>query len=133
MLDVTAARAAVRQLLTVKLGNEVQVVVGADQLTPPCLLIGMPTITYQGGAQGFDQAEWPLFAILPRTHDEAAVERADRWIAREGPESVRAILMEDQTWGGTIAGLFVRTAVAEIYEGPTGQLPDYRWDLEVVA
>lgn len=130
-LDFTAARAAAKSLLEAALGAEVQVVVSPDQITPPCLLIGMPTVNYQAGAQSIDQADWPVYAVLPRIHDEAAVERSDRWISRDGTESVRRILMEDQSWVGTIAGVFVRSAVAEVGEGSGAQLPEYRWDLEV--
>lgn len=127
-LDLTAARAAMVKILETALGATVQVAVAPDQMTPPCLLVGMPTVDYHTTAGGLDEAEWPLFAVLPRTHDVAAVECSDRWVSSDGPESVRKILMADQTWAGTITGVFIRRAVAEISDY---QLPSYRWDMEV--
>lgn len=125
---IASARAALVRILEAELGTNTQVVVAPDQVTPPCLLIGMPTIDYGTTGGGLMELVWPLFAILPRAHDVAAVAQADAWVA---PDGVRRIVMADQSWAGTISAVFIRSAVAELYDGPTGQLPQYRWDMEV--
>lgn len=131
-LNVTAVRAAMAHQLDAALGTEVQIATAPDQLTPPCLLIGMPTVRYhQSMARGLDSMELPLFAVLPRVHDQAAVDLADAWISGAGPTSLLTILHADPTLDGACQTLVVREAVAELWDGPTGQLPAYHWTVEV--
>lgn len=111
---------------------DVQIATAPDQLTPPCLLIGMPTIRYhQAMARGLDSMDVPIFGILPRAHDQAAVDQADEWISGTGPRSLLTILEADQSLGGACQTLVVREAVAELWEASNGLLPCYRWTVEV--
>lgn len=131
MADV---RAAIADALRAVLLAETQIATAPDQLNPPCLLIGMPTVRYhQAMARGLDAMEIPIFGILPRIHDQAAVDQADEWISGTGSRSVLTILEADPTLGGACQTLVVREAVAELWEYPSGgaQLPSYHWLVEV--
>lgn len=131
-LNVTAVRAAMAHTLDVALGTEVQVATAPDQLTPPCLLIGLPSVRYhQSFARGLDVMELPIFAVLPRTHDQAAVDLADAWISGTGATSILTLLEADQTLGGACQTLKVAEAVTELWDGPVGQLPAIHWTVEV--
>lgn len=113
---------------------DVQIATAPDQLTPPCLFIGMPSIRYhQAMARGLDSMEIPIIGILPRVHDQAAVDQADEWISGTGPRSLLTILHTDPSLGGACQTLVVREAVAELWDLPAGsaQLPAYRWTVEV--
>jgi hypothetical protein len=131
-LNVTAVRAAMAQRLEVAFGAEVQIATAPDQLTPPCLYLGMPSIHYnQSFARGMDTMDFPIYGILPRTHDQAAVDQADRWVSGTGPESVLTIIQTDQTLGGACQSLAVRDCMAEIWLTGGVDLPDYHWTVEV--
>lgn len=141
-LGVGRVRAAMGEKLDTYLGADVQVATAPDQVTPPCLLIGMPDITYNAsfnartGAlvsrQGIDSMRMPIYGILPGVHDQAAVDAADEWISGTGPRSVIEILQGDQTLGGACASLVVTSAEPDRWqESDTGSLPAYRWTVEV--
>lgn len=133
-IRMSEIRAAMAEALTDALLADVQVATAPDQLTPPSLLIGMPTIRYhQAMARGLDSMEIPIFGVLPRVHDQAAVDQADEWISGTGHRSVLTILEADPTLGGACQTLVVREAVAELWDLPSGsaQLPAYRWTVEV--
>jgi hypothetical protein len=131
-IKVSEVRAGMAAQLDVAFGTEVQVATAPDQITPPCLLIGMPTIEYhQAFQRGLDKMEIPIFGILPRTHDQAAVDLADLWISGAGPQSVLTLLEQDRTLGGACQTLVVRDAVAEIYTTGAIDLPTYHWTVEV--
>ena len=131
-LNVSAVRAAVAHELDVAFGTEVQIATAPDQLNPPCFLIWMPSMTYHGSfARGIDSMELPIFGVLPRTHDQAAVDLADAWVSGTGPQSVLTILEADKTLGGACQTLVTRDAQYELYPGPTGELPAYHWTIEV--
>jgi hypothetical protein len=131
-VNVAAVRAGMQHQLSAALGLEVQVATAPDQLTPPCLLIGMPSIDYHASfARGLDVMMMPIYGVLPRIHDQAAVDQADAWIAGVGPQSVRVILEDDPTLDGACQTLGVGEATAELWDGPVDQLPAYHWAVEV--
>lgn len=141
-LKAGTVRAALAAKLGEALGADVQVATAPDQVTPPCLLIGMPAVTYNAsfnartGAlvarQGIDSMLMPIYGILPGVHDQAAVDTADEWISGTGPRSVIEILQGDQTLGGACASLVVPNAEPDRWqESDTGSLPAYRWTVEV--
>lgn len=130
-LNVSAVRAAMAHQLEVAFGTEVQIATAPDQLTPPCLLIGMPSMRYhQALARGLDSMELPVYGILPRTHDQAAVDLADAWVSGSGPQSILTILEADQTLGGACSTLVTRDALAETWNG-TPEFPSIHWTIEV--
>lgn len=131
-LRVSDVRAAMAQVLEVAFGAEVQIATAPDQLTPPCLLIGMPSMSYHGAmARGVDSMELPVYGIMPRVHDQAAVDLADAWISGTGPQSVLTLVEADRSLGGACQTLVVRDALAEIWPSATGDLPAYHWTVEV--
>jgi hypothetical protein len=131
-LNVTAVRAAMAQRLEVALGAEVQIATAPDQITPPCLYLGMPSMEYhQSFARGVDSMRFPIYGMMPRTHDQAAVDLSDRWMSGSGPESLLTILETDQTLGGACQTLVVRDATAEIWLTGGVDLPAYHWTVEV--
>ncbi len=141
-IKVGQVRAAMADKLGEVLGADVQVATAPDQVTPPCLLIGMPDVTYNAsfnartGAlvarQGIDSMSMPIYGILPGVHDQAAVDAADEWISGTGPRSVVEILQADPTLGGACASLVVRSTDPDRWqESDTGSLPAYRWTVEV--
>jgi hypothetical protein len=132
-LNVTNVRAAMANVLDVAYGTQVQIATAPDQITPPCLLIGMPSLEYHGSftRRGIDGMTLPVYGILPRTHDQAAVDLADRWVSGIGPESLLVVLEADQTLGGACATLVVKSATAELWQSTNGPLPDYHWTVEV--
>lgn len=141
-LKVGQVRAAMASALDEVLGADVQVATAPDQVTPPCLLIGMPAVAYNASfnartgslvaRQGIDSMRMPVYGILPGVHDQAAVDAADEWISGTGPRSVIEILQADQTLGGACAALVVPDAEPDRWqESDTGSLPAYRWTVEV--
>jgi hypothetical protein len=131
-LAVSGVRTAMAAALDEALGGDVQVITAADQVTPPCLLIGMPSVEYHRAfKRGLDSMRIPIHGILPRTHDQAAVDQADDWISGEGPRSVLTILELDQTLGGACQALVVRTADPQTWPTGQGDLPSYEWTVEV--
>lgn len=135
-LKVGRIRAAIAHLLETELGAEMQIATAPDQLTPPCLLIGMPDIDYNlAAARGLDQAEFPIYLVLPRTHDQAAVDLADEIISGSGPRSVVEILQRTVTTEGALDGacqtLTVPRGEATSYLHSTGDFPAYRFTVEV--
>jgi len=131
-LDVGAVRAGIRSRLEAGLGGEVQVITSPDQLTPPCLLIGMPEMEYDKTfGRGVDVMRIPIHAILPRTHDQAAVDLSDAWISGAGHSSLITILYQDRTYGGSCSTSRLIDALPEFWPGGSGELPSYQWTLEV--
>ena len=131
-LDVPAVREGLRRILENQLGGEIQVATAPDQVTPPCLLIGMPRVTYhQAFRRGLDTSTWPLYALFPRTHDQSAIDASDRWISGGGPESVVTIVNAAKTLGGACDAAMVIDATPDLWPGSTGELPAYRFDIEV--
>jgi hypothetical protein len=131
-LKASKVRAALAQKLEVALGAEVQVATAPDQVSPPCLLIGLLTIEYHAAyARGLDAAELPITLILPRVHDQQAVDTADELISGSGARSVLQILQSDQTLGGACQALVVKRADPESFLSGTTDLPAYRWTVEV--
>lgn len=131
-LDVPVVRQGIKQLLTIALGTEVQIATAPDQLTPPCLFIGMPAMEYHKAFQrGLDVMNIPIHAILPRTADQGAVDKADEWISGDGPTAVVNIVNGDKTLSGACQSSVVKTAIPEVWPGSTGELPSYVFDLEV--
>lgn len=131
-LALSAIRQAMAQTLEAAYGSEVQVATAPDQITPPCLMIGMASVTYHESAQrGVDSCEWSLWAILPRISDQAAVDLADEWASSSGDRSLAVVLEDDQTLGGACQTLVVRSAVMEIWSSAMGDLPAIRWTIGV--
>ncbi len=131
-LKASKVRAAVAHQLEVALGTEVQVATAPDQISPPCLLVGLLAIEYHVSyARGLDVAELPITLILPRVHDQQAVDTADELISGSGPRSVLEILQADQTLGGASQALVVRRADPESYLSGAADLPAYRWTVEI--
>lgn len=131
-LNVSNVRAAMAHVLEVALGSDTQIATAPDRIRPPCLLIGLPTVRYHGSfARGTDVMEIPIYGILPRSHDQAAVDAADEWISGYGPRSILTILETDRTLGGACASLVTREAVAEIWQAASGDLPTIHWTVEV--
>lgn len=135
-LKVSKVRGAMAQLLEVALGAEMQIATAPDQLTQPCLLIGMPDIQYNASfARGLDSAEFPVYLILPRTHDQAAVDTSDEIISGSGPRSLVQILQDTVTTTGALGGacqtLTVPRGEATTYLHSTGDFPAYRFLVEV--
>ena len=135
-LQVGRVRTAMAHLFEVALGAEMQIATAPDQLTQPCLLIGMPDIDYNlAAARGLDSAEFPVYLVLPRTHDQAAVDLADEIISGSGPRSVVQILQDTITTTGALGGacqtLAVPRSEATSYLHSTGDCPAYRFTVEV--
>lgn len=131
-LRVSAVRAAMANVLEVAFGTEVQVATAPDQLTPPCLLLAMPTVDYgNSGGREPDSMRIPIHGVVPRIHDQAAVDLVDAWISGSGPRSVVGILQADPTLGGVCLTLEGVDAVPEIYPTAQGDLPSYRWTVQV--
>lgn len=131
-LDVSAVRAGLRTLLENRLGGEVQVATAPDQITPPCLLIGMPELEYHKAfKRGLDRMELPVFAIFPRAHDQAATDRSDAWISGEGSESFVTIVGSDKTLGGTCQASQVTGVTSDFSPAAVGELPTYEFNIEV--
>lgn len=135
-LKVGTVRAALAHHLETAAGTELQVATAPDQLTPPCLLIGMPDIDYNAAfARGLDAAEFPIYLVLPRSHDQAAVDVADEIISGSGPRSVVQILQDTVTTTGALGGacqtLKVSRSEATSYLHSTGDFPAYRFTVEV--
>ncbi len=142
-IKAAAVRASMAHALEKALGTEVQVATAPDQLTPPCLLLGMPALEYNAtfngrpttssSRRGLDAAELPVWLILPRVHDQAAVDTADELISGTGARSIVEILQADPTLGGACQALAVPRADPEVYPAPQGDLPAYRWTVEIWA
>jgi hypothetical protein len=132
-LQVSAVRQAMARILEAAFGAEVQVATAPDQITPPALFLGMPTITYHGSSSraGIDFMEFPIWGIFPRTHDQTAVDLADEWASGIGDRSLLVLLEEDQTLGGACQTLVVRRTNAEVWNGSQGDLPAFHWTVEV--
>ena len=140
---VAGIRAGMAHALENALGTEVQVATAPDQLTPPCLMIGMPALEYNASfngrptvasaRRGLDTLELPVWLVLPRVHDQAAVDTADELISGTGARSIVEILQGDTTLGGACQALTVPRADSEIYPAPQGDLPAYRWTVEIWA
>lgn len=135
-LNVGKVRAAVAHELEVALGTEMQVATAPDQLTPPCLLIGMPDVDYNAAfARGLDSAELSIYLILPRTHDQGTVDLADEIISGSGARSVVQILQSTVTTVGALGGacqtLKVTRSEATSYLHSAGDFPAYRFTVEV--
>jgi hypothetical protein len=125
-------RAALHHVLETGFQGQVQVATAPDQLTPPCLLVGQPTVRYhQNFGGGLGRTEWPIWGIMPRTADQSAVDQLDDWLAEDGPLSVQAMIERDQSLGGACQTLVVREAVPEMYPTASGEMPSYRWEVEV--
>lgn len=130
-LRVSAVREAMAHVLDVAMGAEVQIATAPDQLTPPCILIGMPSVEYHAAfRRSVDQMEMPVYVVLPRVHDQTAVDLADEMISGIGARSLVAILHADQTLGGACQTLVVRSSISEFYQ-ITGDQPAYRFTVEV--
>lgn len=132
-LQVSAVRQAMAVILEAAFGNEVQVATAPDQITPPALFLGMPTIEYHGSYSraGIDSMTFPLWGIFPRTHDQTAVDLADEWASGIGDRSILVLLEEDQTLGGACQSLVVRRTDATVWNGSAGDLPAFNWTIEV--
>lgn len=131
-LDVAAVRKGIERTLQDPLGSYVQIATAPDQITPPCLYIGMPTVLFnQSFAKGLDVMNIPIMLLLPRTHDQAAVDQADALISGDGPSSLRHLLQEDQSLRGSCQTCVLNSATPDFYQGATGELPSYSIDLEV--
>lgn len=110
----------------------VPIALAPDQMTPPCVMIGMPSIQYNMAfAQGLDVAEWPVYVVAPRIHDQAAVDQLDAWVASTGAASVRALIQASQTLGGSAQANVVHEAKAQTMSTPGGELPCYLFRVEV--
>jgi hypothetical protein len=101
-----------------------------DAISPPCLLVGMPTVDYHQAQGGMTHCTWPVFAILPRAHDQAAVDQFDIWL---NVGSVRGALELDVTLGGAVQNIVVTDATPQVYAGPNGDLPCYRFDCQLLV
>ena len=98
-IDCAAVRLGLANVLST-LG--VQVATSPDQITPPCILIGMPALEYhESNSNAVDVAYWPVWHIVPRAHDRAAVDEIDRRTSNTaaGFSVIRAI-EADRTLGG---------------------------------
>jgi hypothetical protein len=131
-LNITNVRAAMAAQFDVAYGAELQIATAPDNLTPPCLLLGMPDVDYHHAfASGLDMMSFPVYVIHPRTHDQAAVDLLDRMVSGVGPESLIGILEADQRLGGACQTLVAQSAAHEIYPAATGDLPCYHFTIEV--
>ena len=131
-LAVSAIRQALAQTLETAYGSEVQIATAPDQITPPCIYIGMPSITYHTSSTraGIDEMELSVWGIMPRISDQAAVDLFDELMSGAGDRSLLTIVEEDQTLGGACQTLLVRSALAELWPGTTA-LPAARWTIGV--
>lgn len=131
-LDVGAVRAAMKTTLDTALGTDTQIATAPDQVTPPSLLIGMPAVEYDKQfGRGSDVMRIPIHVILPRMHDQAAVDKADELISGTGGNSIITILYADRTLGGACSTLRVEDALPEFWPGAGGELPSYQLTVEV--
>jgi hypothetical protein len=128
--------AGIRQAASIVLQNaypDVQIATAPDQINPPSLYIGMPSVQYNVASQGgLDVASWPIVLVLLRTPDQGTMDFYDELAAGTGDRSLRSVLQEDQTLGGACQTLAVRAVQAtEWNTGTGGQLPSATWEVEV--
>ena len=129
-INCTAVRAGLKAALN---GLGMQVATAPDQITPPCLLLGMPSLDYhESNSNAVDTADWPVWHILPRASDQAAVDGIDARTSNiAGGSSVIRAIEADRTLAGACATLVVHTATPELYPGTTGDLPATRYEIKI--
>lgn len=132
-LNVSAVRGALAHVIDVAFGTEIQVATAGDGVTrPPTILIDRPTVRYhQAMARGLDSMEFPIYGIMPRTHDQAVVDFFDELLSGTGARSLLTIIEADKTLDGACQTLVTRDAVADIWPSTNGDLPAYQWTVEV--
>lgn len=128
-INVTAVRNGLKNALAPLAQN---IYTTPDQITPPCFVIGMPDIDYHTAmARGADASVWPVHAVMPRVSDVAAVAQLDAWLAGIGATSVLGAIEVDKTLGGACSATITDTAVPEAWPSAQGDLPSYRFTIQI--
>jgi hypothetical protein len=139
MADLTDIREAIAGILVGVLPaseGQVSAWLLANPVPPLLQVMGPDEVDYDSGAFRADDASWDLIVqgFVGAASLRGAQQRLDDWLAPSGGTSVRAVLEDDQTLGGTAYGVVVRRATGyRLYTLPnqTDQVLGAEWLVHV--
>lgn len=121
MADIADVRQALADALSVIPDCQVSAY-NLPNPTMPCLLVlGQNDIEYGNLAFGRQDTQWNLVVrgYVSTTLDLSNQQRLDRWLASDGPESVRAAIEADTTLGGVADWVIVlRSTGTNVFQLP---------------